>query len=168
VAGPGAQRILAARTEDALWSSRGLLLRSAAVVYGAGLALHAADHIRRGVGVLTPEVYWAGVISTAAGVITLVLVFARHRGAPLAAALTGFPIALGTAAAHLLPHWSAFSDAFPGARGTGVTAFSWTVVIIEVVGALMLGIFGANLLFRQRQTEHRERRAAIRVVGGEV
>ena len=127
------------------------LLQGAAVLYGAGLVLHTADHIRRGVGVLTPEVYWAGTISTIAGVLTLVLVFTRHRWAPLVAAITGFQVAVGTAAVHLIPHWSSFSDALPGARGTGITLFSWIVVNIEIVGALLLGIFGANLLFHQRQ-----------------
>jgi len=127
------------------------LLQGAAVLYGAGLVLHTADHIRRGVDVLTPEVYWAGTISTIAGVITLVLVFSRHRWAPLVAAITGFQVALGTAVVHLLPHWSSFSDALPGAHGTGITLFSWIVVNIEIAGALLLGIFGANLLFHQRQ-----------------
>ena len=127
------------------------LLRGAAVLYGAGLVLHTADHIRRGVSVLTPEVYWAGVASTIAGVVTLVLVLSRHRWAPLVAAITGFQVALGTAAVHLLPHWSSFSDGLPGAHGTGITLFSWIVVNIEIVGALLLGIFGANILFHERQ-----------------
>jgi hypothetical protein len=151
---------------DSVWSSREGLLRSAAVLYGAGLALHTADHIRRGVGVLTPEVYWLGTISTIAGVVTLVLVLARHRRAPLVAALVGFQVALGTAAVHLLPHWSSFSDALPGARGTGVTLFSWIVVNIEIVGALLMGIFGANLLFHQRQTEQWNRARTTGIVEG--
>ena len=90
-------------------------------------------------------------VSTIAGVITLVLVFTRHRWAPLVAAITGFQVALGTAAVHLLPHWSSFSDALPGSRGTGITLFSWIVVNIEIAGALLLGIFGATLLFHERQ-----------------
>ena len=143
--------ILSDQTGHALWSSRDRFLRGAALLYGAGLALHTADHIRRGVGVLTPEVYWAGAISTIAGLVTLVLVLARHRWAPLVAAVVGFQVALGTAAVHLLPHWSSFSDALPGAHGTGVTAFTWPAVIIEIVGALLMGIAGANILFHQRQ-----------------
>jgi hypothetical protein len=101
------------------------------------------------VGVLTPEVLWAGTLSTIAGVVTLRLVFTRHRLAPLVATLVGFQTALGVTAVHLLPHWSSFSDALPRGRGAGVTAFSWIVVNIEIVGALLLGVFGANSLFHQ-------------------
>ena len=133
-------------------SSRERLLRGAALLYGAGLVLHTADHIRRGVSVLTPEVYWAGAVSTIAGLVTLFLVLTRHPRAPLVAAIVGFQVAIGTAAVHLLPHWSSFSDALPGAHGTGVRAFTWPAVIIEIVGALLLGVFGANILFHQRRT----------------
>jgi hypothetical protein len=58
----------------------------------------------------------------------------------------GLPDAVGIAAVHLLPHWSAFSDAFPGAHGTGVTVFSWFAAILEVVAALGFGIAGAYAL----------------------
>jgi len=124
----------------------GRLLRWAAAVYALGLAAHTADHIRRGTGVISPEVYWAGLVSTAAGVATLLLVALRHRLAPLAAALLGVPVAIGVAAVHLLPHWSVLSDAFPGSRGTGVTPLSWTVVLVEIAGALVMGIAGVRAL----------------------
>jgi hypothetical protein len=101
--------------------------------------------------VVTPEVFWAGTLSTIAGVVTLRLVFTRHRLAPLVATVFGFQTALGVTAVHLLPHWSSFSDALPGARGTGITTFSWIVVNIEIAGALFLGIFAANSLFHQRR-----------------
>lgn len=155
----GARRTPSTQPGDTLWSFRDRLLRSAAVLYGAGLALHTADHIRRGAGVLTPGVKLAGGVSTIAGVVTVALVLARHRRAPFVAALSGSPIALGVAVVHLLPRWSSFSDAFPGAHGTGVTALSWIVVIIEIAGALLIGILGANLLFLQRQPEQRARLA---------
>ena len=122
------------------------LLRWAAALYALGLAAHTADHIRRGTGVLSPEVYWAGMVSTAAGVATVVLVAVRHRLAALAAALLGVPVAVGVAAVHLLPHWSALSDAFPGAQATGVTPLSWTVVLVEIAGALALGVAGIRAL----------------------
>jgi hypothetical protein len=125
-------------------------LRTAAAVYGAGLALHTADHLRRGLGVVTGEVLWAGNASTALGILAVVLVAIRHPRAPEIAALTGFPVAIGVAAVHLLPHWSAFSDAFPGARETGVTWMSWVVVLIEIAGAIAMGVAGA-LLVRARR-----------------
>lgn len=126
------------------------LLTCAAALYGIGLVAHTADHIRRGSGVLTPEVYWAGIVSTVIGVATIALVLARHRLAPLAAAVVGGPIAFGVAAVHLLPHWGVMSDAFPGAQGTGITSLSWAVVLLEMAGALALGAAGVYVLRRRR------------------
>ena len=123
-------------------------LRYGASLYGAGLLLHLADHLRRGTDVLTPEVLWAGYLSTAAGLFVIALVLTRHRLAPGMAAVTGLSIAVGVAAVHLLPHWSSFSDAFPGARATGVTPLSWAVVLIEIAGALALGLAGVSMVRR--------------------
>lgn len=120
-------------------------LRYAAFLYAAGLVLHLADHLRRGLDVITPEVQWAGYASTAVGLITIALVL-TGRWAPMAAAATGFSIALGVAAVHLLPRWSVFSDAFPAAQDTGVTPLSWAVVLIEIVGAFALGLAAASAL----------------------
>jgi hypothetical protein len=122
-------------------------LRYAALFYAAGLALHTVDHFRRGVDAVTPQVLWAGNVSTLLGVTTVVLVLLGHRLGPLAAAITGLPVAIGVSAVHLLPEWSsALSDAFPGAHGTGVTAMSWTVVLIEITGALAMGIIGLSIV----------------------
>ena len=120
-------------------------LRNATILYGAGLVLHVADHFRRGTSVLTGEVNLLGTISTVAGVITIGLVMTRHRLAPVLAMILGFTVAVGVAAVHLLPHWSDFSDAFPGSR-TGVTALSWTVVLIEIAGAFAMGVAGLYAL----------------------
>lgn len=133
--------------QTAAAAPRDHLLRWAAALYALGLIVHTLDHVRRGTGVLTPEVFWLGTVSTAAGVITVGLVMARHRLAPLAAALLGVPVAVGVAAVHLLPHWSAVSDAFPGAAGTGVTAYSWVVVLVEIAGASLLGVAGLRMLW---------------------
>ncbi len=97
------------------------LLKYSALLYALGLALHTADHLRRGLDAVTPQVLWAGNLSTAD----------RHlrrrprrsigyRNAPFLAALTGIPVAVGVAAVHLLPTWSAFSDTFIDAHNTGV------------------------------------------------
>src|SRR5438132_5949105 len=125
------------------------LLAYAAALYGIGLVAHTADHIRRGAGVLTLEVKWAGIVSTAIGVATIALVLARHRLAPLAAVVVGAPIAVGVAAVHLLPHWSVWSDAFPGAQATGVSPLSWAVVLLEIAGALALLAAGTYVLRHQ-------------------
>jgi hypothetical protein len=46
-------------------------------------------------------------------------------------------------AAHLLPHWSSLSDSLPDGN---VDGFTWVAVLIEIVGALALGIAGVNAL----------------------
>jgi hypothetical protein len=122
-----------------------LWLRRAALVYAVGLVLHTADHLRRGIDAITPAVLWAGNVSTVLGVTAVMLVLLRHRAAPLVAALTGIPIALGVAAVHLLPSWGALSDSFLH-RATGVTAFSWFVVLLEISGALAMGAVGVTML----------------------
>lgn len=130
--------------------ARERLLRYAAALYVIGLAAHTADHVRRGVDVITPYVFWAGILSTALGLLTAVLVFSRHRLAPLAAAAVGVPIAVGVAAVHLLPHWSALSDPFVGGGATGITAESWTVVLLEIAGALSMGLVGLAMVWARR------------------
>src|SRR5438132_664819 len=79
------------------------LLRYATLLYAFGLVVHSGDHVRRGTDVLTPEVMWAGAISTVLGVAVIVLVLVGHRMAPLFATGLGFSSALGTGAVHLLP-----------------------------------------------------------------
>ena len=126
------------------------VLRYCALLYALGLALHTADHLRRGLDVVTPQVLWVGNISTALGITVAVLVILGHRHGPLLAATTGIPVALGVAAVHLLPKWSALSDPFVGARNTGVTALSWTVVLVEIVGAVAMGVAGLAVVRGQR------------------
>src|SRR5690349_18769409 len=87
-------------------------LRVAGVVFAVALLVHGADHFRRGMDVITPDVFWLGNLQIALSIVTLVLVFRGHRWAPAFAVVTGFASAVGFSAAHLVPHWSAFSDAF--------------------------------------------------------
>jgi hypothetical protein len=124
------------------WALR--LFRYAAFFYLVAWALHTGDHIRRGLGVVTIEVSVLGGVAAVLQVLAvLAAISMRWRWAPLAAVLIGFPDAVGIAAVHFLPHWSAFSDAFPGAQGTGVTGFSWFAASVEVAGALAFGSAGA-------------------------
>jgi len=125
------------------------LLRFCALFYALGLGLHTADHLRRGLDTVTPQVLWIGNISTVVGIGVVAAVVVGYRHAAMLAALTGLPVALGVAAVHLLPHWSAFSDSFDGAHGTGVTAMSWIVVLIEIAGAVALGIAGMRIVVRE-------------------
>ena len=79
----------------------------AGVLFAVGSAVHMVDHLRRGQGSITDELYWAGNLATIVQVTVITLIFTRHRLAPLAAAAAGFPLALGFLAAHWLPEWSA-------------------------------------------------------------
>jgi hypothetical protein len=125
------------------------VLRATAVVFLIALLVHGADHLRRGLGILTPEVLWAGSLQLATAAVVLVLVFRRHRLAPLLAIAIGLPSALGFTAAHLLPHWSAFSDSFTGSDvAPRVTAFSWFAAIFEITADLAFALAGAYALRR--------------------
>jgi hypothetical protein len=128
------------------------LLKYCALFYALGLALHTADHFRRGIDAVTTQVLWIGNVSTVIGITVAVLVIVGYRNAPMLAAGTGIPVAVGVAAVHLLPKWSsALSDSFIGARNAGVTALSWTVVLVEITGALAMGIVGWNIARTQRE-----------------
>jgi hypothetical protein len=118
-------------------------LRLTAYGYAVAWAVHTGDHLRRGLGTVTVEVAALGSAAAVLQLAAVVAVVRRAPWAPVAAVAIGFPDALGIAAVHLLPHWSAFSDAFPGAHGTGVTGFSWFAAILEIAGALAFGAAGA-------------------------
>ena len=123
----------------------GRLLRAVALGYAAGFLVHSVDHVRRGLDLLTPEVIWAGNASGVFAIVAIVLALVGHRLAPLLSVAHGFSQALGVAAVHLLPRWSAFSDSLAGG---GADALSWVAVLIEIAGALAFGAAGAYALRR--------------------
>ena len=122
-------------------------LRYAAGVYAVGLTVHTGDHLRRGTDAVTREVFWAGMLLTVISVITLALVFLRQRVAPAVASIVGFTAAVGVTASHLLPHWSSLSDSLPDGS---VDAFTWFAVLLEIGGALAMGV-AATQVWRSRQ-----------------
>src|SRR3954465_2399460 len=123
------------------------ILRSTGLVFLVALLVHGADHLRRGVDAVTTHVFWSGNVQFVMAAIALVLVFRHHRLAPALALGVGFASAFGFVAAHLLPHWSAFSDAFTGAHhAPGVTALSWFAATFEIVAGLALGVTGLRAL----------------------
>lgn len=126
-------------------SSEDRVLTYAALLFTAALLFHGVDHWRRGFNVLTPEVYWAGMVLSVLAVIAIALVLTRHPWGPLVAVMVGFPMAIGVTASHLLPHWSSFSDAFPGSQ---VDRMSYVAVVFEVVASLVFGAAGMRLLLR--------------------
>jgi hypothetical protein len=126
------------------WDSR---LRRAAIFFAVALAVHTADHLRRGMDVVPPAVMTAGMIQGVLAAITVVLVFRRSRWAPHAAVFIGFVSAVGFTAAHLLPTWGAFSDSFiDAAPAAGVTWFSWVTAILEILADLLFGAAGVAVL----------------------
>jgi len=126
------------------------LLRTTGVVFLVALLVHAADHLRRGFDVLTPTVFWAGNFQLVAAVTALVLVFRGHRLSPAAAAAVGLASAIGFTAAHVVPHWSTFSDSFTGSEvAPGVTTFSWVAALFEIGADLAFGLAGLRT-FRAR------------------
>jgi len=123
-------------------------MRYAALVLVAALLLHGADHVSRGLGVLTPEVFWAGNLSLLVDAAVVSVIFIGHRAAPLIAILVNGFTAVSVAAVHLLPHWGAFSDAFPGGRDIG--PLSWLAVLFELGARTALILAGLHALRLQR------------------
>lgn len=115
-------------------------LISAGYLFLVGSGVHLFDHLRRGQGSVTEELYWAGNLALILQVAVITLVLTRHRLAPLAAVAAGFPLAIGFAAAHWLPEWSALSD--PLWETGSWRWFSYLASILEILGALSLALAG--------------------------
>ena len=125
-------------------AQRPLLVGSIAFV--AANLLHTLDHLRQGIGDLTTEILAGGSLLTLAALATLVLVVRGDPRAPLTAAVVGLWSAVGVAASHVAPHWSAFSDPYPEIQ---VDVLSWVVMLAEIAAALALGLIGIRELRRQ-------------------
>jgi hypothetical protein len=127
----------------------------ASVAFAAANVAHGIDHQRQGTERLTTEVTVGGTALTLAAFLTLFLVLRRHRWAPAIATATGAWAAMGVTAAHVAPHWSAFSDPYPDlSLGVG----SWIVMLVEIAAGAALALAGARALRATRW----ERGAALR------
>ena len=136
-------------------------LRTTSLVFAAAVLVHGADHLRRGIDAVSTTVFAAGNAQLVAGAIAVALVLRRHPLAPAVAVGVGFVSAFGFAAAHLLPHWSAFSDAYVGVqRGPDVNAFSWFTALFEIAADLAFGFAGLAVL-RRRGLQTGERRVPV-------
>ena len=111
-------------------------------VFALGSAVHTFDHLRRGQGSVTEELYWVGNLALVLQAVVITLVLTRHRWAPLAAVAAGFPLALGFTAAHWLPEWSVLSDPLSEIDSW----FSYVASTLEIAGALAVGVAGASVL----------------------
>jgi hypothetical protein len=123
------------------------VFRWTTVLFAVALALHAADHLRRGMDVVPQAVMIAGMVQIVLAAATIVLVFLGSRWAPHAAVAIGTVSAVGFTAAHLLPTWGFFSDSFinapPSAR---VTWFSWVTAVCEIAADVAFAVVGALVL----------------------
>jgi hypothetical protein len=120
-------------------------LAVAAVAFLAANVLHGIDHFRTGPGRLSVAVLSIGPLITAAAVVTVAYAWRGDRRAALVAAAVGLASAVLVANAHLVPHWGILSDSYVDGS---FDAFSWTVVIAEVVASLALGLVGLGRLRR--------------------
>ena len=122
-------------------------LGAAAALFLAANIAHTLDHLRQGIDRLAAEVLAGGTLLTIAAVLALVLALRRDPRAPVACAGVGLAGALGVAASHLAPHWSALSDPY---SGLGLGVLSWTVMLAEIAAALVLAVAGAREVTRHR------------------
>jgi hypothetical protein len=128
-------------------------LRWIAVIFLVAVTVHGADHVRRGMDVVTTQVMLAGTVQYLLAVIAVALVYRRHPRAPVVAIAIGFASAIGFTAAHLLRHWSSFSDSFVGSRvAPNVTVLSWATALFEIGADLAFGWAGVRVLRDRRKT----------------
>lgn len=86
------------------------MLRWTTGAFVVGSLVHAADHQRRGMDVLTAAVQVLGYSGFVVTVVIAVAVFRRHPLAPVVAASGGATLVLGFLAVHWLPDWGPLSD----------------------------------------------------------
>ncbi len=122
-------------------------LVGAAAFFTVAVLIHNSDHVRRGSGAVSTDVFWAGTASIALEIAVVVLACQRHRLAPLFATASGFGLAAGYLVVHFLPARSWLSDSFTSA--TGVSPLSWFAASLEMVAAITLGVAGL-LALRER------------------
>ena len=111
-------------------------LRAFALAYAAAVAIHAADHLRRGLDASPRWVIAVGGITILLQMFAVYSVVTRDPRAPRIALAVAVPLALGVVLVHLLPGGS---DALVGANAApGANAFSVVTAVLEVVTGLAL------------------------------
>ncbi len=115
--------------------------------------VHGVDHLRRGLDFESTPIIVIGIVQTLLVVFAVVLVATRSRWAPLAAVVVGTVNAAGFILQHVLPAWfgplsDSFIDAPPDRH---VTAFSWLVVLLDILSALAFATAG-GLALRARKS----------------
>jgi hypothetical protein len=119
-------------------------LRWAAALFAVAVILHNGDHLRRGAESAPRDVFAIGMAGVVIEVALVVLIYQRHRLAPLAAAVGGVGLAAGYLEVHFLPAHAVLSDSFVSAAHT--SPLSWAAATLEVVAALVLAGCGFVVL----------------------
>ncbi len=119
----------------------------AVTLFAVAVLLHNSDHARRGVDSMGRDVFVVGSSAIILEVGIAVLIYRRHRWAPLAAAVIGFSLGAGYLVVHFLPHRSWLSDSFISAAN--VRPLSWGAASLETVSAIILGVAGLVALRRR-------------------
>ncbi len=122
------------------------------VVFLAVLLGHTADHLVRQHRNTPGELGVLGIAGLAGALLSLALALRGHRLAALAATLVGLVSGVGFFLVHVAPHWSAFSDPYPG---LGLDAVSWTSMLAGAAAGLALGATGARQLLSRRASTAR-------------
>jgi len=111
-------------------------LRVLAAGYAAAVAIHAADHLRRGLDASPRWVIAVGGITILLQMFAAYAVVTGDPRAPRIALAVTLPLALGVVLVHLLPGGS---DALVGANAApGANAFSVVTAALEVATGLAL------------------------------
>jgi len=116
----------------------------AGTLFVLAVIVHNGDHLRRGADKLTADVFWLGTVGILVEVALVILIFQRHRLAPLAAVVTGLSLAAGYVEVHFLPGHGLLSDSFTSAAH--VSPLSWFAASMEIVAALILVVVGARVV----------------------
>ncbi len=117
--------------------------------------LHGLDHVRQGLGRLTPEVSIGGQALMVAALTAFVLAVRRHPLTPAVAITVGLASALAVAASHLAPHWSAFSDSYPD---NDLDVVAWASMLAVIAMAGILALVGINELRGASEARRNRRR----------
>jgi hypothetical protein len=126
-------------TDTVAADTNNVRLRRAATLFALAVILHNADHLRRGVNDSPRDVLIVGMAAILVEVALVVVVFQRHRIAPLATAVGGATLAAGYAEVHFLPTHRLLSDSL---LGGDASALSRAAASFEVVAALALATAG--------------------------
>ncbi|WP_231972135.1 hypothetical protein [Mycobacterium sp. E3251] len=120
-------------------------LTAAMVGFAAAYALHAIDHLRRGMAASPPSIMVGGTIQGIIVLIAVVLVVRHHPRACEAAIAVGYGSAALFVYAHVLPTFLPdFQDSFTSGPRINVTWFSWVTAAAEIGAGLALGYVGVR------------------------